>query len=167
MLVALSPEVNCMEQSNFNVTPARRHFTFHLKLCYVSGSIKATNSKNTTYQNVIMCYLDLIFLNCTAVLPLTVFLTFKSWFRLCMAVQNGPLHAGLPLYAHPCIYWKTVGSLLITDSSVFSYFQHFSTVTNCQTWATIVTLPTVSQMERTGKTNGTRDLTFCTAKETL
>jgi hypothetical protein len=54
--------------------------------------MEAMKCKNNTHQNVIMHYLEMIFLNCTAVIPLTLPLTFQCLssfqFPSYMVVKN-------------------------------------------------------------------------------
>jgi hypothetical protein len=66
----------------------------------VIGPVKeAMKCTNTTHKNVIMHYLELIFLSCTAVIPLTLTLTFEhlssSQFLSKMVVKNRPLDVKL------------------------------------------------------------------------
>jgi hypothetical protein len=54
----------------------RNTLHFIQELSMTESIMEAMKCKNTTHQNVIMHYLELIFLNCTAVIPPTLPLTF-------------------------------------------------------------------------------------------
>ena len=58
------------------VMPVQRKFTFYPKTQYDWINSGGHTYKNTTHQNNIMHYLEFIFLNCTAVMPPTLPLTF-------------------------------------------------------------------------------------------
>ena len=57
--------------------PVQRQFTFHQRTQYDWINNGGHTHKNTTHQNIIMYYLEFIFLNCTAVMPPTLPLTFQ------------------------------------------------------------------------------------------
>jgi hypothetical protein len=69
----------------------------------VIGPVKeAMKCMNTTHKNVIMHYLELIFLNCAAVIPLILPPTFEylssSQFSSKLVVKNRPLDVKLLCY---------------------------------------------------------------------
>ena len=62
---------------SLNVMPVQRQFTFYPRTQYNWINNGGLIYKNTTHQNIVMHYLELIFLTCTAVMPLTFPLTFQ------------------------------------------------------------------------------------------
>jgi len=60
-----------------NVIPVQRQFTFHPGTQYDWINNGGLTYKNTTHQNIIMHYLQFIFLNCTDVMPPTLPLIFR------------------------------------------------------------------------------------------
>jgi hypothetical protein len=77
-----SPHSNIEVQNvwSFTVTGAHRYFTvYHIP---VTEPVKeAIKCMNTTHKNVIMCYLELIFLDFATVIPLILPLTFQHFSR--------------------------------------------------------------------------------------
>ena len=70
---------HCIEAENLwslNVMPVQRQFTFYPRTPSDWINNGGHMYKNTTHQNIIMHYLEFIFLNCTAVMPPTLPLTF-------------------------------------------------------------------------------------------
>jgi len=61
---------------SLNVMPVHKQFTFYPRAQYDWINYGGHMYKNTTYQNIIMNYLEFIFLNCAAVMSLTPPLTF-------------------------------------------------------------------------------------------
>ena len=63
--------------------PVHRQFTFYPRIQYNWINNGGHTYKNTTHQNIIMNYLEFIFLNCTDVMPPTLPLTLRclSKFR--------------------------------------------------------------------------------------
>ena len=60
------------------INPAQKHFTFYSRTQYDWINNRSHKAyKNTTHQNVILHYLELIFLNSAAVIPSTLLLTFR------------------------------------------------------------------------------------------
>ena len=62
---------------SLNVMPIQRQFTFYPGTQYDWMNNGGLTYKNTTHQKFIMNYLECIFLNCTAVMPPTLPLTFR------------------------------------------------------------------------------------------
>jgi len=62
---------------SLNVMPVQRQFTFHPGIQYDWINTGGLTYKNTTHQNIIMHYLEFIFLKCTNVMSLTLPLTFQ------------------------------------------------------------------------------------------
>jgi len=92
---------------SLNVMPVQRQFTFYPWNQYDWINNGGLTCKNTTHQNIIMHYLECIFLSCNDVMPLTLPLTFRClsklqfpfiwWWKL--TPQCHPV-----LYAYPSIY---------------------------------------------------------------
>jgi len=62
---------------SLNVMPVQWQFTFYPRTQYDWINNGGHTYKNTTHQNITMHYLQFIFLNCTAVMPPTLPLTFR------------------------------------------------------------------------------------------
>jgi len=62
---------------SLNVMPVQRQFTFYPRTQCDWINNGGHTCKNTTHQNIIMHYLEFIFLSCTAVMPPTLPLTFQ------------------------------------------------------------------------------------------
>jgi len=62
---------------SLNVMPVQRQFTFYPRTQCDWINNGGHIYKNTTHQNIIMHYLVFIFLSCTALVPLTLPLTFR------------------------------------------------------------------------------------------
>ena len=62
---------------SLKVMPVQRQFTFYPRTQYDWINNGGHTYKNTTHQNITMHYLEFIFLNCTAVMPPTLPLTFR------------------------------------------------------------------------------------------
>jgi len=106
-----------------NVTPIHRQFTFYPSTQYDWINNGGHTYKNTTHQNIIMNYLEFIFLNCTAVMPPTLPLTF--WC--------------LSKFQFPFTWWWKI-DLLMSSCNNSHMLLH---VHNHQNWTQIITLPTV------------------------
>jgi len=63
---------------SLNVMPVQRRYTFYPRTQYDLIKSGGHTYKNTTHQNIKRHYLEFIFLNCTAVMPPTLPLTFWS-----------------------------------------------------------------------------------------
>ena len=60
-----------------NVMPVQRQFTFHPGTQYDWINNEGLTYKNTTHENIVTHYLEFIFLNCTAVVLMTLPPTFR------------------------------------------------------------------------------------------
>ena len=91
---------------SLNVMPVQRQLTFYPRTQYDWINNGDHTYKNTTHQNIIMHYLEFIFFNCTAVMPLTLPLTFwchsrfqfpfKWWWNTDLLVSSCIIH--VPFY---------------------------------------------------------------------
>jgi len=155
LLLALNQTANFLEQSqywgresvNLNVMPVHRQFTFYPRTQCDWINNEGHTYKNTTHQNIIMHYLEFIFLNCTAVMPSTLPLTFQClskfqfpftwWWKIDLLMSSCIIH--LSFY----FLKKKTHGMLINYRLGCNNSQMFLHVHNYQTWTQIVTLPTV------------------------
>ena len=129
---------------SLNVMPVQRQFTFYPRTQY-DWINSGHTYKNTTYQNNIMHYLQFILLNCTAVMPKTLPLTFQClskfqfpfawWWKIDLLISSCFVHLSYLLK-------KTVG-ILINYRLGCNKSHKFLHIHNHQTWTQIVTLPMV------------------------
>ena len=120
--------------------------TFHLGTQYDWINNEGVTYKSTTHQNIIMHYIEFIFLNCTDVMPPTLPLIFWClnnfqfpftwWWKIDLLMSSCITHLSFYLLK------KTAGILINYrfDCNSSHMFLH---VHNHQTWTQIVTLPTV------------------------
>jgi len=102
--------------------------------------------KNTTHQNITMHYLEFIFLNCTAIMPPTLPLTFR-----CLSKLQFPFTWSWKIYHLMSSCFKQLSFYLLKKNVgiLINYWlccnnsHMFLHVHNHQTWTQIVTLPTV------------------------
>ena len=131
---------------SLNVMPVQRQFTFYARTqcdCINNGDHMY---KNTTHQNIIMHYLEFIFLTCTAFIPQTLPLTFRClskfqflftwWWKIDLLMSSWYYTLIL------LIIKKTVG-ILINHRLGCKNSHTFLHVHNHQPWTQFVTLPTV------------------------
>ena len=87
---------------SLNVMPVQRQFTFYPRTQCDWINNRGHTYKNTTHQHIIMHYLEFIFLNCTAVMPQTLPLTFQSlsnfqfpftwWWKIDLLMSSCIIH---------------------------------------------------------------------------
>jgi len=147
---------------SLNVMPLQRQFTFYPRNQYDCINNAGLTYKNTTHQNIIMHYLECIFLNCTDVMPLTLPLTFRClskfhfpltwWWKIDPLMSPCTVHLMSPCTVHlmsPCTThlsfylllkncWNWINCRLGCNISHVSLPAH-----NHQTWIQIITLQTV------------------------
>ena len=131
---------------SLKVMPVQRQFTFYPRTQYDWINNGDHTYKNTTHHNIIMKYLEFIFLSCTAVMPPTLPLTFWClskfqspftwWRKIALLMSFCIVHLSFYLLK------KTVG-ILINYRLGCNNSHMFLHVHNHQTWTQTVTLPTV------------------------
>jgi len=129
---------------SINVMAVQRQFTFYPKTQCEWVNKGGHTYKNTTHQNILMHYLEFIFFNCPAVMPLTLPLTFRClgkfqfpftwWWKIDFLMSTCIIH--LPFY----LLKKTVGILINYRLDCTSHM--FLLVHNHQNWIQNIT-PTV------------------------
>jgi len=135
--------------------PVQRQFTFYPRTLYDCINTAGHTYKNTTHQNIVMHYLQFIFLNCTAVMPPTLPLTFrclnKFQFTFTWWGKIDCLMSPCIIHLHFCLLKKNVGILInyrvgCNNSHMLlgcNNSHMLLHVHSHQTWAQIVTVPTV------------------------
>ena len=148
--------------------PVQRQFTFYPRTPCGWINIRDHMYKNTIHQNIIMHYLEFIFLNCTVVMPPTLPLTFRClskfqfpvtwWWKIDLLMSSCIIH--LPFYL---LLKKTVGILInyrlgCNNSHIFLH------VHNYHNWTHIVTFQQFPIKVKISQLNGTTDFAFSTTK---
>ena len=109
-----SHSIEAVDLWSLNIMPVRRQFTFYPRSQHDWINNGGHMYKNTTHQNIIMHYLEFIFLNCTAVmppfLPLTFWclskfqFTFTWWEKIDLLMSSYIIH--LSFYLLKKNYWN-------------------------------------------------------------
>ena len=131
--------------------PLQRQCTFYPRTQYDWINNGGHMYKNTTHQNIIMHYLEFIFLNCPAVMPPSLPLTFgclskfqipfTRWWKTNLWMSSGIIY--LSFYLLLKKKKKNVG-ILINYRLGCNNSHTFLHIHSCQTWTQIFTLPTVT-----------------------
>ena len=151
---------------SLKVMSIQRQFTFYPRTHYDWINNVGRTYKNTTHHNIIMHYLEFIFLNCTAVMPPTLPLTVRClskfqfpfiwWWQIDLLMSSCIIHLSYYLLK------KTVGILI--------NYRHVAIATCFFMYTTIRLGLKLSFLQqfliklKISKLNGTRDFAFNTMK---
>ena len=101
---------------SLKVMPVQRQFTFYPRTQYDWINNRGHMYKNTTHQNIIRHYLQCIFLNCTAVMPPTLPLTFWClskfqfpftwWWKIDFLLSSCIIHLSFYLLTKNCWHFN-------------------------------------------------------------
>ena len=152
---------------SLNVMAVQRQFTFCPKTWCEWINKGGHTYKNTTHQDSIMHYLEFIFLNCTAVMPLTLPLTFwclgKFQFPFTWWWKTDCLMSCCIKCLSIYLLTKKIGILINYRLDCTSHM--FLHAHNHQNWIQYVTLTASSSLKlKISKLNGSRNFAFSTTK---